>query len=90
MEPNQNNNKDHWIIHTYKQAKRLVMIVVGFTILLMGIAMLVLPGPGIITIIAGLAILATEFVWARQLLHKMKERAKNMHQSLMKKNNKKN
>ena len=75
MEENKTDKKVHWTVHTYKQAKRLVMIVIGFTILLLGIAMLVLPGPGVVTIIGGLAILATEFVWAKRLLQHMKNKA---------------
>jgi uncharacterized protein (TIGR02611 family) len=55
-----------------KQAKRLVIAVVGFTVLLIGIAMLVLPGPAFVVIPIGLTILATEFVWARNLLKKVK------------------
>lgn len=46
---------------------------VGLTIVAAGLAMLVLPGPGWITIVAGLALLATEYVWARRLLEKAKE-----------------
>ncbi|MBD7919786.1 hypothetical protein H9657_16060 [Cellulomonas sp. Sa3CUA2] len=42
--------------------------VVGGTVLLTGVAMLVLPGPGILAILAGLALLATEFAWARRWL----------------------
>jgi uncharacterized protein (TIGR02611 family) len=61
------------IIHTYRQAKRVVVIVIGFTILLIGIVMIALPGPAILVIPAGLTILATEFLWARRLLQKFKE-----------------
>jgi len=56
------------ILKSLQQAKRLVIAVTGFTILLAGIAMIVLPGPAIIVIPAGLGILATEFIWARRLL----------------------
>ncbi|MBN1903556.1 MAG: PGPGW domain-containing protein [Deltaproteobacteria bacterium] len=62
------------IIHTLKQAKRVIVIVIGFTILLVGIAMIVLPGPAFIVIPLGLAVLATEFIWARRLLKSMKAR----------------
>jgi uncharacterized protein (TIGR02611 family) len=55
-----------------RQAKRLIIAVVGFTVLLIGIAMIVLPGPAFIVIPVGLGILATEFVWARSLLKKVK------------------
>lgn len=59
-----------------RHAKRVVITVVGLTIVLGGIALLVLPGPGWMVIIAGLAILAAEYVWARRLLEKTKEQAK--------------
>ena len=49
-------------------AWKAVILVVGGTILLMGMAMVVLPGPAFIVIPVGLAILATQFVWARRLL----------------------
>jgi hypothetical protein len=57
---------------TWKQAKRLVVIVVGFTLLLIGVAMIVLPGPAFIIIPLALAVLGSEFVWARSLLNKIK------------------
>jgi uncharacterized membrane protein YqgA involved in biofilm formation len=62
-----------WIA-TLKQAKRLVVALVGVTIVGIGIAMIVLPGPAIIVIPVGLGVLATEFVWARKLLHDLKAR----------------
>ncbi len=61
------------VLATLKQVRRLIVAVVGFTVLLIGIAMLVLPGPAFVVIPLGLGILATEFVWARRLLKKMKE-----------------
>ena len=63
------------IISTLKQARRVIIVVVGFTVLLIGIALLVLPGPAFLIIPLGLAILATEFVWARHLLRRVKEKA---------------
>lgn len=59
-----------------QQAKRLVIAVTGFTILMAGIAMIVLPGPAIIVIPVGLGILATEFIWARRLLKVLKNKFK--------------
>ncbi len=50
--------------------KRVVVAIVGTTIVLIGVALLVLPGPGLVVISLGLALLATEFVWARVLLKK--------------------
>lgn len=70
----------HFMLRTLGQAKRLVVTVIGFTILAAGIAMIVLPGPAIVVIPVGLAILATEFIWARKLLVTVKERIKRMRQ----------
>jgi uncharacterized protein (TIGR02611 family) len=50
--------------------KRAAVAVIGFTVLLIGVAMVVLPGPAIVVIPLGLTILATEFAWARRLLQK--------------------
>jgi tellurite resistance protein TerC len=60
------------MLKTLQQAKRLIVIVAGSTVLLIGIAMIVLPGPAVIVIPVGLGVLATEFVWARKLLTKIK------------------
>jgi uncharacterized protein (TIGR02611 family) len=54
--------------------KRVGIAVVGFTVLAIGIAMIVLPGPAFIVIPAGLGILALEFGWAKRLLVEVKER----------------
>ena len=59
-------------LKTLRQAKRLIKIVVGFTVLLAGVVMLVTPGPGWVVIALGLAILAAEYVWARRLLDHIK------------------
>ena len=48
--------------------RKLIVGVIGITILLLGVAMIVLPGPAFIVIPAGLGILATEFAWARRLV----------------------
>ena len=55
-----------------RNAYRLIVLVVGLTIVAGGIAMFVLPGPGILVVIAGLGLLATEFMWARRLLQRAK------------------
>ncbi len=52
--------------------KRFLVAIIGGTVLALGITMLVLPGPALLVIPAGLAILATEFLWARRALHKCK------------------
>ena len=50
--------------------RKLIVAVIGVTILLIGIAMVVLPGPAIIVIPLGLGILATEFAWARRAVRR--------------------
>jgi tellurite resistance protein TerC len=55
-----------------RQLRRIIIFIVGFTVVLIGLAMLVLPGPATIVIPAGLAILAIEFAWARRLLDRAK------------------
>jgi uncharacterized protein (TIGR02611 family) len=52
--------------------KRIGIALAGGAVLLVGIVMIVLPGPAILVIPAGLAILAIEFAWARHLLQKMR------------------
>jgi tellurite resistance protein TerC len=58
----------------YRLAKRIVISVVGFSVLAVGIAMVVLPGPAFIVIPIGLGILGLEFAWARRWLKKVKEK----------------
>lgn len=58
-----------------RSGKRIAVTIAGFTVLLAGIVMMVTPGPGILAIFAGLAILATEYAWAEHALDKAKKRA---------------
>lgn len=55
-----------------RTARKLVVLVIGGTVVLFGIALIFLPGPAFVVIPVGLAILAVEFAWARALLHRMK------------------
>lgn len=50
--------------------RKLIVAVIGGTIVLIGVAMIVLPGPAVIVIPIGLGILATEFAWARRLVRR--------------------
>ena len=70
------------LIKSLKQVKRLIVAVIGFTVLLIGIAMIVLPGPAFIVIPVGLGIVATEFVWARRVLEKVKNKVNNIKDKL--------
>ena len=58
---------------SYRLGRQIVTAVIGGTLLLGGIVMLVTPGPGIALVLAGLAVLAVEFAWARIWLRKLKE-----------------
>jgi len=53
-----------------KVVRRVIASVVGATVVLIGIALLVLPGPAFVVVPVGLAILATEYAWARRWLRK--------------------
>ena len=63
------------IFKTLQQAKRFLRVLMGFTLLAIGVVLLVGPGPGWLVILLGLGLLAAEFVWARRLLDSMKEKA---------------
>ncbi len=53
--------------------KKFFISLIGGTVLLIGVVMLVLPGPGLLVMLAGLAILATEFLWAKHALRNAKD-----------------
>ncbi|MGQ9655467.1 MAG: PGPGW domain-containing protein, partial [Thermodesulfobacteriota bacterium] len=55
---------------TVRQLRRVFVAIVGFTVLLIGVAMVVTPGPATLVIPLGLGILATEFLWARRLMER--------------------
>ena len=56
-----------------RHVRRVIVAVVGVTVLVIGIAMIVLPGPATVVIPSGLGILAIEFAWARRLLDQLKK-----------------
>ncbi len=60
---------------TYRWARRIAVAILGGTVLAVGIALIVLPGPAFVVIPIGLAILAAEFAWARLWLRKVKQRS---------------
>ena len=67
-----------WNLENIKIVRRIVVTVIGATVLVIGIALLVLPGPAFIVIPIGLAILATEYAWARHWLRKARRIASNV------------
>jgi uncharacterized protein (TIGR02611 family) len=58
-----------------RSTKRIIVLALGLVLVAGGVVLLVLPGPGLLVIIAGLAVLASEFAWAEFLLDKAKEQA---------------
>lgn len=69
----------HWTLWFWQQARKIVIFVVGSTVLLLGLAGLLIPVlPGWVLIFAGLVILATEFAWARWMLRMAKQRASDL------------
>lgn len=68
------NNVSKILIKTLRQAWRAIVAVVGFTLILLGVVMFVTPGPGWLVVFLGLSVLAAEFVWARRLLKRLKEK----------------
>jgi tellurite resistance protein TerC len=55
-----------------RTARRWIVAVVGVTIAAIGLALLVLPGPGLLVIAVGIGLLGTEFAWARRLLKRVR------------------
>ena len=62
------------LFRTFHQAKRFLRILLGFTLLVLGVALFFSPAPGWLVMLLGLGLLGAEFVWARRLLDGMKER----------------
>ncbi|MCB9853050.1 MAG: TerC/Alx family metal homeostasis membrane protein [Phycisphaerales bacterium] len=63
-------------VYALRQARRLIVLIVGSSVVLFGIVLFFTPGPAIVVIPIGLLILGTEFVWARQLLKRFKDEAR--------------
>lgn len=76
----------HPLFGTYKVAKRIIIGIVGGTVLIMGIVMMVTPGPGIAGILLGLGILGIEFAWARIWLKRIKTKGQDMARALRNRN----
>jgi uncharacterized protein (TIGR02611 family) len=68
-------DEKHPLYLPYKVAKRIAIGIVGGSVLIVGVCMIVLPGPAFVVIPAGLAILGLEFAWARSWLKKVKAKS---------------
>jgi uncharacterized protein (TIGR02611 family) len=58
-----------------RNGKRIAVTVAGLVLVAAGLVLLVLPGPGMLLVILGLAVLATEYVWAQRMLNFAKRKA---------------
>ncbi|MGC9326368.1 MAG: TerC/Alx family metal homeostasis membrane protein [Candidatus Hinthialibacter sp.] len=58
---------------TWRQVRKIVVLVVGFSVVLVGVIMLVLPGPAFVVIPTGIAILSIEFAWAKRLFQRIQD-----------------
>lgn len=67
---------------TLRRARIVAVAVIGTTAVVLGVIMLVLPGPGLLVIIGGLAILGSEFLWARRLMRKVKRAARSIKEGM--------
>lgn len=72
----------HWTHHVlkgarrgFREARRLVIFVVGVTVALLGVILLFTPGPAFVVIPLGLAILSLEFTWAKRWLNRVRDLA---------------
>lgn len=74
------------LFRTLQQAKRFLKILVGFTLLLIGVILFVAPGPGWLVMLLGLGLLAAEFVWARRLLDGMKHQGTRLRNAVFTRN----
>jgi len=52
--------------------RKVIVAVIGFVLIAIGTALLVLPGPGILVILAGIAVLSLEFPWAKVVFDRIK------------------
>lgn len=79
-------DEKHPLYMPYRMAKRIVIGIVGGSVLVIGVCMIVLPGPAFIVIPVGLGILGLEFAWARIWLKKAKAKAEEVARSFNTKN----
>lgn len=70
-----------------RNGRRVGITIAGFAVILAGVVLLVLPGPGWLLIFAGLAILSTEYVWARRLLMTAKRKAEQAKEAVVRRKN---
>jgi len=76
------------MLKTVEQVWRIFRILAGFTLLLAGVIMIITPGPGWLTILLGLGLLAAEFVWAQRLMERIKREGGRIRETVLGKSDK--
>jgi uncharacterized protein (TIGR02611 family) len=71
------HSPSQWLRFIARNTKRAVILLAGAAVVGAGVTMLVMPGPGLLVIIVGLAILASEFAWAERMLDRTTSTAAN-------------
>lgn len=71
------------LLFVARSGKRIAVSILGAALLAAGVAMLVLPGPGLLLIVAGLAVLATEYAWAQRALNEARRRAQHARDAVL-------
>ncbi|MBA2697038.1 MAG: PGPGW domain-containing protein, partial [Actinobacteria bacterium] len=64
-----------------KAVRRFAVTLVGAAVVILGVVLMPLPGPGLLIVAVGLAILATEYAWARRLLARTRAKAQEAQQT---------
>lgn len=64
-----------------KAARKVAVGALGFPVVLVGIALLVLPGPGLLVILVGLIIISWEFDWAKRYVDMLRDRLNKVSQA---------
>jgi len=72
------------LFRSIEQVRRFFKILAGFTLLALGLVMIITPGPGWLVIFLGLTLLAAEFVWARRLMERMKQEGTRLKDTVLK------
>lgn len=76
---------EEYLMLAYRHARRVIILLVGSTVVVIGIAMIVTPAPAILVIPIGLSILAIEFAWARRWLLQFRKTVDDLQQKIMEK-----
>lgn len=72
-----------FLVWVGRSSKRIVVTMVGTALLVAGLVLMLTPGPGWLAVIAGLAVLGSEYAWAKRALETAKRRASSARDRVM-------